>query len=443
MNQTWINYLPAFLRDKIKERYSLQKILGNSGWMLGDKIARMTGGLLVGILLARYLGPRLFGEFSYAFAMVMLFSPVSMLAQDGIVIRRIVQNPVDRDKILGTSFLLMFGGGVIAFGLAMATIFAARPEDRLVQWLVGILVAGTIIQAFNVIEYWFESQLQWKFTVYAKTSAFLFLSIVKIGLILLQAPLIAFAWAGLAETVIGSAGLLIVYRLRGSFVKDWHFDREAAGSILQDSWPLLFSALLTMVYLRIDQVMLGNMAGSRELGNYSVAVQIAEAWYFIPMVICSSVLPAVVEAELISDELVYSHMRKLYSLVILLAYMVALPIAFFSKGIIQLLFSTAYTDAGPLLAILIWTGVFTNLGAARHIFVVAKNLTRVNLLSVALGCVMNILLNFFLIPAYGAMGAVVATFISYWFAVHGTCFLFRSLRPTGWIMTKALFFPKI
>ena len=97
----------------------------------------------------------------------------------------------------------------------MAAIFWARPEDRLVHWLVGIMAAGTIVQAFIAIEFWFESQMQWKFTVYAKTSAFLLLSIVKIGLILLQAPLVAFAWAALADTAIGSMGLILVYRLRG------------------------------------------------------------------------------------------------------------------------------------------------------------------------------------------------------------------------------------
>ena len=79
--------------------------------------------------------------------------------------------------------------------------------------------------------------------------------------------------------------------------------------------------------------------------------------------------------------------------------MVAVPVAFFSKEIIQVLFSSAYADAGPLLAILIWTGVFTSLGAARNVFIVSKNWTRVNLISIALGCALNILLNYVLIPA--------------------------------------------
>jgi O-antigen/teichoic acid export membrane protein len=91
----------------------------------------------------------------------------------------------------------------------------------------------------------------------------------------------------------------------------------------------------------------------------------------------------------------------------------------------------------------IWIGLFTSLGAARNVFIVAKNRTRVDLISIALGCTANILLNLALIPRYGAMGAVIATFISYWFAVHGTCFLFKPLRRTGWMLTRAMLYPKI
>jgi O-antigen/teichoic acid export membrane protein len=443
MNSTWTKYLPGFIQKRLAGRNELLEVLDNSGWMMGDQIFRQILGLLVGVWMARYLGPQLFGEYSYAFAVIMIVSPFAALALDGIVIRRIVQDPASRDEILGTSFFLMLGGGTLAYVLAMAAIFLAKPEDRLVQWLVGIMAAGAIFQAFIAIEYWFESQMQWKFTVYAKTSAFLLLSIVKIGLILMKAPVTAFAWAALADTVLGSMGLLIVYWKKGHTIKVWRFSRTTAKSLLKDCWPLFFSTLLTMIYLRIDQVMLGNMAGSRELGNYSVAVRISEAWYFIPVVITSSVFPAFVEVETASEELFNAHMQKLYSIMAILTYVVALPVTFFAKEIIQLLFTSTYASAGPLLAILIWTGLFTSLGAARNVLVVAKNWTRVDLLSIGMGCALNIILNYVLIPKYGAMGAVFATLVSYWFAIHGTCFVFKPLRATGWMMTKAIFFPRI
>ncbi len=443
MLQTWTRYLPGFIRQRIETNPLLQDIIGNTGWMMGDRIVRKAVSLLVGVLMARYFGPQLYGEFSYAIAFVLLFSPVAMLALDAVTIPRMVRNSADKDEVLGTAFLLMTLGGVLAFFLAAGAIFLVRPYDSLSHWLVTILAGATIVQAFIAIEFWFESQMQWKFTVYAKTSAFLLLSMVKIGFILFKMPLVAFAWAGLAETVAGSAGLIIVYHFRGYAVRAWRFSMSLGKSMLRDGWPLIVSAILTMTYLRIDQIMIGNMIGSKELGLYSVAVQISEVWYFIPMAICSSVFPAIVKAEAHSEELFYSRLQRLYNLMVLLSYGIAIPVAFFADEIIVFLFSAAYRDAGPLLTILIWTGIFTSLGAARNLLIVAKNWTRVNLVSIALGCTTNIFLNVMLIPQYGAMGAVVATFISYWFTIHGTCFFFKSLRPTGRMMTKAMIFPKV
>lgn len=442
MNSTWTRYLPGFIRKRIADRHELLEVLDNSGWMLGDKIVRQLVGLLVGVWLARYLGPQLFGEYSYAIAIVMIVSPLALLALDGISIRNMVRNPLSRERVLGTSFILMLAGGLLAFSLAMISIFWARPDDRLLHWLVGIMAAGTIVQAFIAIEFWFESQMQWKFTVYARTSAFLLLSLVKIGLILKQAPLVAFAWAALADTALGSVGLILIYHLRGYSIKDWRFNWNTARMLLNDSWPLFFSTLLTMIYLRIDQVMIGNMIGSVELGNYSVAVRISEVWYFFPIVISSSVFPAVVRAEAVSEELYYAHLQRLYNLMAFFAYAVAIPVSFFSGHIIRILFSDAYAAAAPLLAILIWSGIFTSLGAARNVLIVSKNWTRVNLAAIAMGSLLNVLLNYLLIPQYGAMGAVAATFASYWFAIHGTCFIFTALRKTGWMMTRAMFYPK-
>jgi len=442
MRLQWKRLIPGFVRSRIASNPQLQGIVSNTGWMMGDNIIRKAVGLLVGVLLARHLGPQLYGEFSYAIAFVSILAPIAVLSLDAISVQRIVQKPSCTNEVLGTSFTMMIGGGIVAFALATAAIFLVRPDDRLSQWLVIILAAGTIVQAFFIIEVWFFSQVQSKYTVFAKTSSFLILSIVKIVLILLQAPLVAFAWASLAETALCSVGLLIVYRFKGYSLKTWRFSYSTAKSMLQDSWPLILSSFLAMVYLRIDQIMLGNIVGSEELGKYAIAVQFSEVWYFIPMIICGSVAPALIEAEAFSEELFYSRLQRLFNLIAIFTYVVAIPITFFSDEIINVLFDSAYSEAGPLLAILVWTGLFTCLGLARHVMVVAKSWTRINLVSIALGCAMNIFLNFLLIPDYGGMGAVIATFVSYWFTVHGSCFLFKPLRKAGWMMAKAMIYPK-
>ena len=106
---------------------------------MGDQILRQIVGLLVGVWLARYLGPQLFGEFSYAFAVVMIVSPIAMLALDGIVIRSMVQDSLLQGR--SPRHLIHFDDwrrDCLPSDLAMASIFWARPDGLLVHWLVGI-----------------------------------------------------------------------------------------------------------------------------------------------------------------------------------------------------------------------------------------------------------------------------------------------------------------
>lgn len=443
MNPAWARFLPSFIRTRLEGRPSLQKVIGNTGWLFADKVVRMGAGLLVGVWVARYLGPDRFGLLSYTGAFVALFSAVANLGLDGIVVRNIVRDPGCRNETLGTAFVLKAVGGTVTLGLTMLTIILMRPGDTPAHWLVGITAAGMIFQAFDTIDFWFQSQIQSKFTVYAKNSAFLCVTVVKVVLILVKAPLVAFAWAGSAEIALGALGMALAYRVSGGRLTAWRGSVRLARHLLRDSWPLILSSVVIMIYMRIDQVMIGDMVGDAEVGVYSAAVRLAEVWYFIPMAVVSSVFPSVVEARAISDELFYGRLQKLYNLMALMGYLVAVPVTFLAGWMVKLLFGEAYAAAGPMLAVLIWAGLFTNLGVARSSFLTAMNWTRVHFLTVSLGCVVNVLLNLVLIPRYGGMGAVIASCVAYWFAAHGSCFLYRPLRRTGMMLTRALLYPRI
>jgi O-antigen/teichoic acid export membrane protein len=441
-NHKWIEFLPLFLRQQIEERFYLQNVMSNTAWLLADKIIRMGIGLFVGIWVARYLGPEQFGLLSFAFAFVALFSPISSLGLESIVIRNIVTDPSTKDKILGTAFVLKFIGGTVAFLIVLGGIALVRPGDSLAHWLVGITAAGMIFQALDPIDYWFQSQVQSKFSIYARNSAFLIVSVAKVYLILTGASLVAFAWAGLAEITIGSAGIVVSYQIRGHNLKDWQSSYPQIKSLFRDSWPLLMSGIAIMIYMRIDQVMLSVMAGDQEVGIYSAAVRLVEAWYFIPMAVVSSVFPSIVEAKTMGEDIFYERLQKLYNFMTLMAYIIILPVTFLAGWIVETLFGVAYSKAGPMLAVLIWSILFTNLGVARSTFLTTMNWTRTHLLTVTFGCFINITLNYLLIPSYGGMGAAIASCIAYWFATHGACFIYKPLQKTGIMLTRAIYYPR-
>ncbi|MCC6551344.1 MAG: flippase, partial [Ignavibacteriaceae bacterium] len=329
-----MKFLPSFIRIRLEGRVALQKILTNTGWLFIDKIIRMIVGLLAGIWVARYLGPEQFGLYNYALSFVALFSTFATLGLDGIVVRNIVRGPSCKEEILGTAFVLKLLGGVSTLIFAVVAVSLLRPHENLTRWLVGITAAGMIFQAFDVIDFWFQSQVQSKYTVYAKNVAFLLITLVKIVLILVKAPLIVFAWAGLAEIVIGSVGLVIVYRINGFYVKTWIATISRSKMLVNDSWPLILSGIAIYIQARIDQVMLGEMVGDTEVGQYSAAMRLIEVFGFIPMIIYSSVLPKVSSAKVENESLYYERLLNIYRLMFLLFLVTAIPIYVFSNQIV-------------------------------------------------------------------------------------------------------------
>jgi len=193
VNHAWTRLLPESARRWLAGRDALHGIIGNIGWQVADNVLRMGVGFLLGIWVARYLGPQQFGLLSYALAFAALFSPLAMLGLDDIVVRNLVRDPAAKQAILGTSFFLRLIGGVLSTLATIAVIAWLRPDDRQSVWLVAIIAAGTLFQAFNTIELWFNAQVQAKYPVLARNASFLVCALGKIVLIIAGAPLVAFA----------------------------------------------------------------------------------------------------------------------------------------------------------------------------------------------------------------------------------------------------------
>lgn len=421
---------------------NLRRVIGNTGWLFTEKIAQMILGLLVGLWIARYLGPEQFGRFNYALAIVGLFLPFGKLGLDNIVIRNLARNSAEKDEALGTAFILKFIGSSLTFLATLGFVILSTSERSInpteTFLLVGILASGTIVQSFEIIDYWFQSQVLSKYSVIARLAAYIFMNGVKLILIQLRAPLIAFAIAMVAEYILAAISYLIAYRFNGNLIKTWQFSIGYAKSLLKDSWPLILSGVVIMIYMRIDQFMLGQMIGDKSVGVYSAAVKISELWYFVPGAIVNSVFPYIVRAKQVNEEVYYQRLQQLLTAVSILAYSVAIPVTFLSTQIVTLLYGKNYAEAGAILNIHIWAGLFVSLGLARETWITTEGLMKFSAATSAIGAVINIILNLFLIPKYGGLGAAIATVIAQFLAAYGIGAIYPPTRRIFIHQTKAI-----
>lgn len=430
-----MNIVPNFLRSRLEHRPNLLKIVDNIGWLLMDKILRMGIGLLLGVWIARYLGPEQFGQINFATAFVGLFSAIAGLGLQSIVIRDIVNDPDNANLTLGTAGILHSIGGLLSFILALGFIAYLRPDDVIARSIVAILGSAMLFKFSDVAVYWFESQVQSKYIVWVQNCSLLIFAVVKIGLILNMSSLTAFVWTIMGEALLVAILMLLTLGIHGKVLRQFRFTLTRAKELLNDSWPLLLSSFAIMIYMKIDQIMLGQLVGDEAVGVYSAAVRISEVWYFLPMMISTSVFPSILEAKKKSEELYYQRLQSLFDLMTLISIPVAIAMTVLSSLLIEALYGHAYHDAAIVLAIHIWASVFVFLGVASSNWYLLENLQKLMFIRTAISSVVNIGLNYLLIPKYGIIGASVATVIT---QSLGTL-IYDNFRKD----TKKLFYMKI
>jgi len=434
-----LRFLPTGLCNILEHQHGLMPILDNISWLFFDKILRMGVGVIVGVWIARYLGPEQFGVLSYAIAFVALFTAVANLGLYGIVVRDLVLVPSESDTTIGTAFILQVLGGLCAFSLVLLFINYIRPSDEIAKIAITVLALVMVLKATDVVKYWFESLIQSKYVVWTESGVFLVCAIIKIWLILANASLMAFIWALFAEGLLVAGGLIILYSVRGGEIRALRVRFNRAKTLLNDSWPLILSGLAIMVYMRIDQIMLGQMLGDASVGIYTAAVRISEVWYFIPMIITASIFPLIIEAKRKSRTLYYKRMQELFDVMVVLALAVAIPMTFLSDWVVTLLFGNAFIQAGSVLSIHIWSGIFVFLWVANGKWFLIEGLQKYAFYRNLSGAVLNVGLNIILIPKFGVIGAAWATVAS--LACASVFFnLFSSkTRPVFFMQCKSFF----
>lgn len=394
-----------------------RRYFANTSWLFGEQILRIVTGLLVGIYVARYLGPHQFGIYSYAIAFVTPFNAIARMGVDSIVLRDLINHPEFSDIYLGTAFWLKLVGALSAL-CVLAIVTQLTGNDARTNLYIFIIASGLIFHSFDVVDFHFQSRVLSKYVALCKLVQMVLSSMLKLYFILTQADLLSFVLVSLFDQISLAVSLAFVYWRQkiGSFFGKFKF--VTAKEMLKSSWPLFLTGIVTTLYMRVDQIMIKEMLGEREVGLYSAAVRISEAWYFVPIIIIASLFPAVVNAKRTSQTLYRRRLQRLYTLITWLTISVALSVTFLGDWIMTLLYGSSYKESGIILSIHIWTGVFVGLGIATERLMINENLVIASMLRAMAGMVLNVLFNFILIPMYGICGSAVALLFSQIFSAY-------------------------
>lgn len=404
-----MNITPAFIRRRIAHRPNLLRIVDNMSWLTVDKILRMGVGLVIGIWVARHLGPEMFGALSFALAILGILAGVGTLGLQNIVVRDIVCRRKRAPRIIGTSLALQAAAGLVIYVGVLAALAKLGPQDELLRLLVAIVSARMLVQCSSVFEYWFEAQVQSRFTVVAQVTAFGITSISKIILILIEAPVFWFAAAVFFEAVLAAVLLAIIFLKFGLTSPRPSIDFRMARYLLRQSWPLIISAVAVGLAMRVDQVMIGLFLETRDVGYYSVAVRIAEILALPGMILASSIFPRLLSlgAQRFHFEYVRILRYPFYSL-----FAAAAMLAIAAEPLINFIFGRDFAAAAPALSVVVFSIPLTYISVMTSKYLLMLKDPSEILRRQLAGLFINIGLNLLLIPWIGIVGAAFATVLT-------------------------------
>ena len=418
-----------------------QQAAKNLGWLLAERGFRFGFGVVVGFFVARHLGPGPLGSLSYCLAVVTLFGCMASFGLDAVIKRDLLQNPEHAAQLLADGLALRLLAGLAAtIGLWLFLLAgpASTGEERTIFLILSFLLWQP---AVSVPELWLQARLQARHAVLAQTAALAVSAAVRIGLVALAAPLTAFAAANVLEALLAGVALHFAARQAGLRLNWFAARRDSMRRLAREAAPLVLAGLAIVIYMKIDEVMLRQLVGPVEVGIYSAATRLTEIWYFLPVALGSSLLPALVRAQARGEAAYRQHLQRYYDLNAAMAYALSVPVALAAPWLVRLAYGVPFAASAAIVVVHVWSSVFVFLGVARGQWLVNERFQKFYLLATLAGALLNIALNLVFIPLWGGLGAALATVIAQASAAWLSSFCAKDVRATGWMQTKALLVP--
>lgn len=432
------DHLPGFIRARLEGRPTLQRAIGNSFWLFADQILRLALGLVVGVWMARHLGPENFGWLNYALATVGVVGSLTSLGVGPIVVRELVRDPHSAPGWLGTAWALRTAGAAVGF---LACVIIAWRQSAPAASLVLIVGAGLVVQVPEIADLWFQARGDSKVSACVRMVACVGANVIRVALILADAPLAWFAATGVAELGFAGLGWWWAVRRTGGSWAQWRPERARVAALLRESWPLTLSGFAISAQAHADQLVLGALIGGEELGQYAAALRLVNVFTFVPMIVQTIAAPELTRARRDDENLYRARLHRLYRLMLGIFAFTAVPLVLLGPPAVHLLYGGPYAGAAALIPWLVFRLFLTNYGVARSLFVTNEGLFRFALLTSLAGAGLNLALNFALVPQWGARGAIMASLASFALTIFGLEWLDARARWNLRLMLRAIFLP--
>lgn len=375
---------------------------------------------LTKVLMARVLGPDQFGAVSLGIAVLTVTSTLVLLGLDTGISRFMPRDDdvsATRGVVLSAMQIalplaLLSGGLLVVFAPAIGTHAFHDPSTVPILRVIALVVPLSVFTKLALGGIRGAKRILPK--VYLKNVATPATRLVAVGgLLYIGWNAVGIAWAYFLSYAI--ACLIGLYYLRRDtplFSKVSYTRRHR--DLLVFSMPLVISAVMALVFDKLDTLMLGYFGATSQVGIYNVVYPVAWALLMMLNAFTYLFMPALSELH---SEAAYDEMERMYQMTTKWIFLSTLPpflvLVLFPRQIIAFAFGSAYAE-GALALVVLSLAFFTHavVGPNKE-SLTSIGRTRLIMYDNALVAGLNVVLNLLLIPRYSYLGAAVATAVSY------------------------------
>lgn len=388
---------------------TVKDVIRNSGFLFLSGIATNIFSFVALLYIANYLGLENFGIYTYAFAFTYLFSFIPDMGVHQILVREAAKEPEKAGKLIGNGTILQICLSVVALLLAFVIItlinFPPSTKNALYIASLGLLISGT--GAYGII---YEVKLKMEYSL-------LFNLANRIVFLILIFLAISNHW-GLTFLILATVSatlthnLLMILYSRKLVKVSFDIDFPLIKRLLKESIPIAIASVFTIIYFKIDVIMLGFLRGEAEVGLYSAAYRLTDALIFLPTVLTTSTFPLVSKYYKDSfDSFRFAYSRT-FKYLFATGLLIAVLVTFASAKIISLIYKPEFQGSTIALQILIWTTAIMFITTLISTTCVSSGNQQIVSKRAIIAALLNVILNLILIPWIGYVGAGIATVLS-------------------------------
>jgi len=412
------------------------RVARNAAWIITCRLIQALMGLVVGALTARYLGPSNLGSINYAASLTAFIAPVLYMGLNATLVHELVTREGREGEVLGTSLLIGSLASVVCFIGVCAFAFFVNASEQETVIVCCLYSVGLLFQAADMLQFWFQKNLQSKYYAVAMLIAYTAVSAYRVILLITHKSIYWFAATAIIDHGVVAVILLFAYRRKGG--AKFTVSKATAKAMLSKSKHYIIPALMVSIFAQTDKLMLKWMIGQEVVGYYTAAVTICGLSSFVCAAIIDSFRPVIFENKAKSDAAYEGSVTQLYSVILYFSLIQCVGIAALAGVLVQVLYGAAFAPAAPVVLVLVWYTAFSYLGAVRDIWLLGENkqtlLWKINLC----GVLLNIGLNLLLIPVWGTLGAAAASLTTQVFTNVILGFVFKGIRRNNTLMARGL-----